>query len=83
MRPNLNIGERIKALRDLHGMSQWNLAAAMEVFPQQVSQWEAGAHLPNTEKIVDLAHALSTTPNVLLGFEDVPHASKAAKAAVA
>lgn len=49
------IGEQIKALRIARNMSQVELAAALNVSKQSVSNWENNNILPSVEIIKQLA----------------------------
>ena len=42
---------RIKELRQKKGMSQTDLAKAMNISPVAVSRWELGFTLPTTDKL--------------------------------
>ena len=48
-------------------MTQEALAAILYVTPQAVSQWERGITIPDTDKLPEIAAALHTTVNVLIG----------------
>lgn len=50
--------ERLSAARDTKGLSQVQLAAAVEVSSQQVSRWERGASLPQPRLLPLLASTL-------------------------
>lgn len=45
----LNIGKNIAALRKAVGITQDNLAAALNISPQAVSKWETNTCLPDTQ----------------------------------
>lgn len=51
----MTLGERIIELRNACGISQADLAEAMDVSRQSVSKWETGASTPDLEKLVKLA----------------------------
>ena len=65
------LGERIFALRTGRGMSQGDLAAALDVSRQAVSKWENGMGTPTPENIVAMSALFCvTTDYILLGKED-------------
>lgn len=47
-----------KELRERAGLTQIQLAAALNVSQSTVSQWETGAALPTTDKLPKLAEIL-------------------------
>ncbi len=57
---NLSLGERITELRKQCGMTQNQLAKAMEVSRQAVSKWESGLSAPDSLKLIHLAEILDT-----------------------
>lgn len=63
----MNIGEKIRELRIRRNMTQEELAGALYVTPQAVSQWERGRTVPGTDKLSDLAAVLHTNVNALAG----------------
>jgi len=56
----MSLGERIIELRTLCGLSQNQLAKAMEVSRQAVSKWETGQSAPDSLKMIHLAEVLET-----------------------
>lgn len=56
----MSLGERITELRTACGMSQNQLAKAMEVSRQAVSKWETGQSVPDPVKMIHLAEVLET-----------------------
>lgn len=56
----MSIGERISALRKERGMSQGQLADALELSRQAVSKWENDQASPDTIKLIKLAEVLDT-----------------------
>lgn len=56
----MSLGDRIVELRTLCGMSQNQLAKAMEVSRQAVSKWETGQSTPDASKMIRLAEVLET-----------------------
>lgn len=56
----MSFGDRIIELRTLCGMSQNQLAKAMDVSRQAVSKWETGQSTPDPTKMIRLADVLET-----------------------
>ena len=71
----MNIAKRIKQARIDRNMTQMNLADAMGVSFQAVSNWERGNSMPDISKLADLCAALDITVNDLLGI-DAPVVTK-------
>ena len=61
----MTIGKQIRELRKKQKMTQEDLANALYVTPQAVSQWERDLTIPNTDKLSKLAAVLRTSVNVL------------------
>ena len=64
------IGEQIKALRIARNMSQVELASALNVSKQSVSNWENDNILPSVEIIKQLASYFSCSSDYLLELDD-------------
>jgi SOS-response transcriptional repressor LexA len=64
----IHIGVRIRELRERTEieMSQSDLARALGITPQAVQKWEDGKSAPRTNKLQDLAAALSTSVRELV-----------------
>lgn len=64
----IHIGARIRELRERAEiqMSQSDLARALAITPQAVQKWEDGKSAPRTNKLQDLAAALSTSVRELV-----------------
>ena len=56
----MTIGERIIQLRSDCGITQAQLASAMDVSRQAVSKWENGQSVPDAAKMIKLADILNT-----------------------
>ena len=67
----LNIGERIKKLRNELGLTQEDLAACANTTKQTIHKYETGiiTNIPSS-KITLIANKLNTTPAYLMGWED-------------
>lgn len=65
--------QRLTALRKQKGLSQAELAEALDVSRQAVSRWEVGATLPSTENLLALRDLYGVTLDALLcGAEPPP-----------
>jgi len=56
----MSLGERIVEMRTVCGLSQNQLAKAMEVSRQAVSKWETDQSAPDSLKMIRLAEVLET-----------------------
>ncbi len=56
----MSIGERISALRTAQGLSQGQLADALDLSRQAVSKWENDQSSPDTLNLIRLAEVLDT-----------------------
>lgn len=65
----MRIAKKIKEARIAKNMTQMNLADAMGVSYQAVSNWERGHSMPDISKLEDMCNALDITVNELLGME--------------
>lgn len=81
----MTIGEKIMCLRTAAGMSQEQLADALEVSRQSVSKWEMDQSEPRIHKIRQMCTMFKVDANTLLDEEaEIPPASaRAARAGVA
>lgn len=68
------LGDRIKHLRTARNMSQVELAAALNVSKQSVSNWENDNILPSVEIIKQLANYFSCSSDYLLELSDSTNA---------
>ena len=60
------IGARIKAAREKAGMTQEDLAAALEMSPTHISVIERGVKSPKLETLVNIANTLKVSSDMLL-----------------
>lgn len=70
------IARKIRQARIDQNMTQMNLADAMGVSYQAVSNWERGNSMPDISKLEELCSVLHITVNELLGVEDTSQAVK-------
>lgn len=62
-------GKRLKELRISAGLTQQQLGDLVNVTKVSICCYEKNVRTPNVETLLDLAQALNTTPNYLLGSE--------------
>ena len=66
------LNENIRKLRLARGVSQVELASALGVTKQSVSNWENDNILPSIEMLVCLSKTFGVSTDYLLGLEDIP-----------
>lgn len=74
------MGQRIAAARKRRGLTQSDLADALNVTPQAVSKWETDGSLPDISMLAPLAKVLELTLDQLLtgaGYPEVAEAQAA------
>ncbi len=72
-----DFGPRLRTFRQKRGLTQQDLAQAVDTTVMLISRYERGMHLPAADKVVALAHVLHVTTDALLrgdrkGEEPVP-----------
>ena len=67
----MELGNRIRSLRERHGLKQINLADALQVSPQAVSKWERGANYPDITILLKIAQLFDVSTDYLLGITDI------------
>lgn len=63
-----NLAANIRAARARKGISQGELAEAINVYITTVSAYERGEIIPGADKIFSMAKVLDVTPNELMGW---------------
>lgn len=63
----MDVGSKIRFLREKHGLKQINLANALQVSAQAVSKWEKGANLPDIPILLKIAKLFNVSTDYLLG----------------
>lgn len=66
------IGERMKSLREQHGLSQAALANAIGIAQSSIGNYERGSRIPDSETIIALAKFFDVTSDYLLGLSNDP-----------
>lgn len=64
------LAKRILSRRSELGMTQEALAALIGADYKKIWRYENGENKPSAEVLAQIAEALNTTPNWLLGFDD-------------
>lgn len=70
MTTNEHIGDRIKVARQKQGLSQTQLAAALNVRERTVDRWETGRNQPEISQLQGLSLVLKVSFTYLLGVDD-------------
>ncbi len=68
----VKIGKILKALRKKQGLKQAEMACMLDITDKAYSAYETGFTLPPLEKIFILCEFFHVSPNLLLGFDDIP-----------
>ena len=68
----MKLYEQIFTLRTAHGMSQGDLADALEVSRQSVSKWETGAAVPELDKLLRMSELFGVSLDELVKGEGAP-----------
>lgn len=68
----MNLGETIYHLRMQRGMSQGDLAEALDVSRQSVSKWENNSATPELEKLIRMSELFGVTLDQLVGRKESP-----------
>lgn len=74
-----DIGKRIRYRREQLGLTQQDLADRVNATQPQIGRYETGIFNPRLDKFVEIVRALHTTPNWLLGYEEVKEEARAGK----
>jgi len=60
------VADRIKSLREMHGMTQTELSKRLGITRSGVNAWESGISVPSTQYIVELANTFKVSTDYLL-----------------
>lgn len=66
----MELHEKLIRLRKQKGMSQLELAEALEVSRQAISKWEVGSAVPSTENLRGLSNLYGVSLDYLVGDKD-------------
>ena len=61
------LSENLKIFRKRKGLTQENVAEALNVVRQTVSKWEKGISVPDADMLIRLAEVLDVSVNELIG----------------
>ena len=67
------LGNQIKNLREVRNLSQVQLAEALHVSKQSISNWENENILPSIERLVKIAAFFQVSADYLLGIDQRQH----------
>lgn len=76
----MTLGEKITSLRNVHNLSQGDLAEKLNVSRQSVSKWETGASIPELDKLIQLSDLFHVSIDELVRAETVHSANTATTA---
>lgn len=65
----IDLAETIRRFRKERGLTQEQLAEALDVSVGAVSKWELGSSAPDLNRLVEMAEFFETSVDVLLGYE--------------
>lgn len=63
------IGEKIKKLRKMNGLTQADIARELGITRSSVNAWEMGVSMPSTSYVIKLSHIFKVSTDYLLGLE--------------
>lgn len=66
----MEFGNRLKELRQQHGLTQADLANLLDLGPTAISNYEANRNEPAFDKLVQLANYFEVSCDYLLGMSD-------------
>lgn len=66
----MDLGQRIRQLREKRNLKQLNLANALQISVQAVSKWERNENFPDIVTLIKLARVLGTSTDYLLGVNE-------------
>ena len=69
------IGQQLAKIRKIKGFTQYTLADSMGVSRKQISDYERGLALPNSDMVIRLATALKASADTLLGLKNIEFAA--------
>ena len=68
----MTLGQKLKELRSLKGLTQKELAYKLGVSPSAVGMYEQGRREPENALLSELCRILDTTTDYLIGFTKTP-----------
>jgi transcriptional regulator with XRE-family HTH domain len=70
MRKTIFIGDRLKALREIKGLTQRQIVTLTGIHQSTLSQFEGNTREPALDNLIKLALALDTTTDYLCGITE-------------
>ena len=71
----MQIGDRIKQLRERENISQSALASELDATRAAVNAWEMGVSNPSMQSLIELSRYFRVSVDYLLGLEDTDRVS--------
>ncbi len=71
----MQIGDRIKQLRERENISQSSLAGELDTTRAAVNAWEMGISHPSMQSLIELSRYFRVPVDYLLGLEDADRVS--------
>lgn len=68
----MNTENNLAQARRQKGLSQWDVAEALDVSRQAVSRWETGAAAPTTDNLIRLSQLYGVSLDALIRSEPLP-----------
>ena len=65
-----SIAKNIRVYRELHGMTQKDLADQLGVTKAAVNNWETGNNSPDIETLMKICRLFKTTPSAMAGMTE-------------
>jgi len=66
---NMELGEKLSLLRKQRGMTQMELAEALDISRQAVSRWEQGVSEPSTANLIRIGQLFGVPVNALVNVD--------------
>lgn len=66
----MNVADRIRYLRDKHGMTQTDLARKLGISRSAVNLWEMSISMPSLSNIVEMTKIFQVTTDYLLALSE-------------
>ena len=73
MNNSVIIGERLRAIRELRGLSTQQLANDLNIKPNTYLNYETGKRYPRADFLLELCEYYDVEPNYIFGISDYPY----------
>jgi transcriptional regulator with XRE-family HTH domain len=77
---NQNLGQWLRKHRDARGLTQQELANAVQTDPGSVSRWERGKSVPNLRQLCEICRLLDGSADEALALRAPPKRKRASGA---